>query len=215
MRNPRLVAAAALLALCSGAQAQIALSESFNDVTALAGSGWLLVNTSAAPLGTSWFQGNAGVFPAASGPADAYAAANFLGTGALTGAVSNWLITPQLQLQPGAGVSLAVRAAGGGLLDTLEVRLSTTGTAPADFSTLLGSYASTTDQGWVTRNWAVPLSAATPSYIAFRYVISDVATAGNYLGIDNVVITAVPEPTTSLLIGLGLAGLLARRRLAA
>jgi hypothetical protein len=78
---------------------------------------------------------------------------------------------------------------------------------------LIGSFSSSVDNGWVNQSFGATLAAVTPSYVAFRYVVADVATAGNYLGIDNVLITAVPEPTTTLLLGLGLAGLLVRRRL--
>ena len=208
--------AAALLCTPWAVQAQVALSESFNDVAALAGTGWLSVNTSASP-GTNWFQGNPGIFPAASGATDSYAAANFLGTTAASGPVSNWLITPQLSLGVGSNVAFDVRVAGAGFLDTLQVLISTTGTAPANFS-LLGSYSASTNSGWVPQTVLTGLGAETPAYIAFRYVINDVAVNGNYLGLDNVVITAVPEPTTALLLALGLAGLVGypfRRRQAA
>jgi PEP-CTERM motif/Cleaved Adhesin Domain len=202
------------LVLCTSlaAQAQLALSEGFDDVAGLAAGGWSFVNTSPSP-GTNWFQGNSGIFNAASGAPDSYAAANFLGTSALSGPISNWLITPQLLLDPTSTVSLSIRTAGGNFLDRIEVRMSTTGTAPADFGTLVGSYSATTDEGWVTPTWAVNLSAPTPVYIAFRYAIDDVATGGNYLGIDDLAITAVPEPATGLLLGLGMAGLLCHRRL--
>jgi hypothetical protein len=207
------LAAAAVLCTGFAAQAQIALTQGFDNVAGLAGAGWTFLNASPSP-GTNWFQGNTGIFSAASGPANSYAAANFLGTTATTGAVTNWLITPQLLLDPTSIVSLQVRGAGEGFLDRLDVLVSTTGTAPADFS-VIGTYSTTVDEGWVARNFGAGLMSATPAYVAFRYSVADVATAGNYLGIDNLTITAVPEPTTTLLIGLGLAGLLARRRFSA
>ena len=56
----------------------------------------------------------------------------------------------------------------------------------------------------------------TEGRIAFRYVVDNVSTAGNYLGLDDVVITsAIPEPATYLLMGLGVAGLMLRRRFSA
>ena len=205
------ITVAAMLCIGFAAQAQVALAEGFANVADLPGAGWTIVNTSPLP-GTTWFQGNAGIFNAASGAANSYAAANFLGTTAATGPVSNWLITPQLVLDATSTVSFSARGGGDGFLDRLDVLISTTGTAPGNFS-LIGSYSSSVDNGWVNQNFGATLAAVTPSYVAFRYVVADVATAGNYLGIDNVLITAVPEPTTTLLLGLGLAGLLARRRL--
>ncbi len=214
MRFKQVVAAVAVTFSAFAAHGQIVvLAEGFNNVPGLSASGWTFANTSPSP-GQSWFQGNAGIFPAASGAANSYAAANFLSTSATSGPVSNWLITPQLLLDATSTVSLAIRVAGDGFFDRVDVLRSTAGTAPGDFS-LIGSYGSLTDQGWVNLSFGAALAATTPAYIAFRYTIEDVATAGNYLGIDNVSITAVPEPTTTLLLGLGLAGLLARRRFTA
>lgn len=208
-----MVVAAAVLGSGFAAQAQVVLAEGFENVTGLSASGWQLVNTSPSP-GSTWFQGNAGIFGAASGTPASYAAVNFLGTTAASGPITNWLITPQLQLDASSTVSLAIRTAGDGFFDRVDVLRSTTGTAAGDFS-LIGSYGSASDQGWINLSFGAALNAAAPAYIAFRYVVDDVATSGNYLGIDNVLITAVPEPTTTLLIGLGLAGLLARRRFSA
>ena len=212
----KLAVAAALVGTGLAAQAQIALAESFNDVVALAGTGWLALNNSPSP-GTNWFQGNPGIFPAASGASDAYAAANFLGTTAASGPVSTWLITPQLVLGVGSNIAFNVRVAGGGYLDTLQVLMSTTGTAPANF-TLLGSYSASTDAGWVPRTVLTGLAGQAQAFIAFRYVVDNVAVDGNYLGLDSLVINAVPEPATALLLALGVAGLIgyqSRRRQAA
>lgn len=207
MRLQQLAAAAGLCcALAAGsAQAGTILAEGFDDVSALAGAGWTFLNNSTSP-GVNWFQGNPGVFSAASGPADSYAAANFLGTTGLTGSVSNWLITPQIALDELSIINLSVRAAGEGFLDTLEVLVSTTGTTPASF-TLVGSYASTTDEGWVSLSFPAGLSGASLGYVALRYVVADVSVNGNFLGVDNLNVAAIPEPASLLLMGLGLAGL--------
>lgn len=209
-------AAAALVALLGAAgtaQAQVALAQNFDNVPALAASGWTFVNASTSP-GTNWAQGNPGIFQAATGGVDAFVGANFLGTTGPTGAVSNWLITPQLQLDATSRVSLQVRVAGEGFLDTLQVLVSTTGTALTDFSPI-GSYSASISQGWVPLSFSALLTGTTPAYVALRYVVDDVGLAGNYLGVDELVITAVPEPVSALLFGLGLAGLAgvqARRR---
>ena len=207
MRLQQLAAAAGLCcALAVGsAHAGTILSQGFDDVSALAGAGWTFLNNSTAP-GTSWFQGNPGIFLAESGAGDSYAAANFLGTTGATGTVSNWMITPQLSLDAFSVINLFARAAGDGFQDTLQVLVSTTGTAPADF-TLVGTYSSSVDNGWVPLSFSAGLASATQGYVALRYFVADVATQGNYLGVDNLAIVAVPEPGSVLLMTLGVAGL--------
>ena len=39
---------------------------------------------------------------------------------------------------------------------------------------------------------------------AFRYFVTDNSSNGDYIGIDSVVISAIPEPETTLLLALGL-----------
>lgn len=222
MRFHKLSAAAALAVLAAGVQAQ-GLTQGFDNVAALP-AGWTQVNNSAAPVGTSWFQGNSAIFTSFAGAADSYIAANFLATGATTGAVSNWLILPALTLDSTSTVSFRVRAAGDNYLDTVEVRFSPNGsstnvgsttTSVGDFTSLLGTYSSSTDAGWVNQTYSLGLGASTTGRLAFRYLVADVATAGNYLGIDSLVVTAVPEPATYALLGLGIAGLIVRRRTSA
>src|ERR1700690_2848835 len=71
--------------------------ENFDDINTLAGSGWVMTNNSS-PIGTTgWFQGNTAVFDAQAGPPDAYIAANF-NNAAFGGNISNWLMTPVLDL---------------------------------------------------------------------------------------------------------------------
>lgn len=217
MTIKQLLSGLAWVAAASGAQANTVLSEGFDDVAALSAAGWVQVNTSTAPLGNAWFQGNSGIFPAASGAANAYIAANFLSTGSAAGAVSNWLMTPTLSLDGTSELSFLVRTAGDGFLDRIEVRLSTNGASAnvADFSTLLGSFQASSDTGWVGLSYTLnSLDAPASGRLAFRYLVDNVATAGNYLGIDDVVVTsAIPEPTTYLLMSLGVVGLMLRRRL--
>lgn len=229
------------LASVGAAQAVTVLSESFNDVNTLPGSGWTQVNNSVSPVPGSWLQGNPGNFSAASGAANAYIASGFTATSANTGAISNWLILPTLTLDSSSELSFQVRNAGDGFLDKIEIRFSPNGsstnvgattTSVGDFTMLLGgftasgagspvvekgSFIATPDANtWIGLTFTLDnLSAPTTGRLAFRYVVSDVATAGNYLGIDDVVVTsAVPEPAAYLLMGLGVAGLLLRRRAA-
>ncbi|MDO9071902.1 MAG: choice-of-anchor J domain-containing protein [Rubrivivax sp.] len=219
MTIKQLMSGLALVAAASGAHANTLLSEGFDNVATLGASGWVQVNNSTAPLGSSWFQGNSGIFAAASGAPNSYIAANFLSTGSATGAVSNWLMTPELSLDSTGELSFLVRTAGDGFLDMIEVRLSTSGASAnvADFSTLLGSFQASSDTGWVGLSYTLyGVDTPTTGRLAFRYLVDNVSTAGNYLGIDDVVVTsAIPEPTTYLLMGLGVAGLMLRRRFTA
>lgn len=212
------------LVATGGAHALTALSQGFDDVTGLSAAGWTFINNSNTPLGTLWQQGNSGNFGSLSGAPDSYASANFLGTGQFDGAISNWLITPVLTLDSSSIVSFFVRVAGEGFLDRLEVRMSTNGASGnvgsgpmgvGDFTMVLGSFQSSADGGWLAQNYAVAsLVAPTNVRLAFRYMVDDVSSNGNFLGIDSLTVTAVPEPGTWLLMGLGTLGLLLRRRLA-
>jgi hypothetical protein len=193
-------------------QAAVVLSEGFESWSGVLAAGWQTVNLSPSP-GATWLPGNPDIFTAASGSPSSYASANFLSTTAASGPISNWLITPQLSLDATSTVSFDVRVVGLGFLDTVQVLVSTTGTAPGDFS-VVGSYGSSSADFWAAQSYTLGLSGATQGYVAFQYVVADVATAGDYLGVDNVTITAVPEPAGLALMGMGVAFLLARRRAA-
>ena len=212
------------LGFSSSAFADI-LTENFNSVSSLSGSGWVGVNNSNPPGFTGWFQGNSGIFGAQSGPADSYIGANFLNSD--SGNISNWLITPEMDLANAILLTFFTRTdPGSGFADRLEVRLSTNGASTdvgatdssvGDFTVLLLSINPTLDPDGYPSDWtqfSVALSGlgnGAQGRLAFRYNVSDTTVNGNYIGIDTVNVVATPEPATLSLLLLGVAALGSRR----
>lgn len=220
------ILAAVMLALSATGAARAGptlISEGFDNVGTLAAGGWVVENRSASPV-DNWFQGNAGVLPAQAGAADAYIAANFLLAG--SGPLSLWLITPQFDRSQAGTLTFYTRtdALNGFSADRLDVRLSTGGTASADFTSLLFSVNATgvvdgfpDDWMLVTVNYAAGALGDT-GRLALVYDVANVNDA-NYIGIDTLAVTVtgaaatVPEPMTLALSAAALAAMaLARRR---
>ncbi|MBI1324284.1 PEP-CTERM sorting domain-containing protein [bacterium] len=210
------------------------ITENFDNVTDLASKGWFMKNLSD-PLGvTGWFQGNADlyVFDAQAGPVNSYLAANFENV-ADVGTISNWAITPTNVYHNGDTFSFWTRtetASEWG--DRMEVRMSTNGASVdtgstalsvGDFSTLLLSINPDMVTTGYPDDWTKytitlsGLAGATTGRIAFRYFVTDAGPNGdfgNYIGIDTLQITTVPEPSTYALAAIGvlIAGVSGRRR---
>jgi hypothetical protein len=187
------------------------LVEGFENIETLVGNGWVTTNNSQ-PLGTTeWFQGDSNfgwlqaneVFPAQSGSARSYIAANFLsGNGSST--ISDWLLTPPLTLQNGGKFSFWTRTGAAPLFpDHLEVRMSTNGssqnvgttaTSVGDFATLLIDINPTyTTSGYplAWTNSVVTLSGldgTVTGRLALRYFVENGGPSGinsDYVGLDN------------------------------
>jgi hypothetical protein len=206
-----LIAAAALslaaaAPIAAHAAPVLVLNEDFAD---LSHSGWVPVNLSN-PVGEDWFQGN-GIFDAQAGAPNSYAAVNFTSAKSGIGTVDNWLISPTLTLSGTTTFSFFTRNSNEGLNDHLEVLFSSgSGTDTSSFTTLLkdiGPNNYPTD--WTSYSASLNFNGA--GRFAFHY-FGD-ADSLSYIGIDSVqVVTAVPEPSLSLMLGFGLGALALMRR---
>ncbi|WP_313914959.1 choice-of-anchor J domain-containing protein, partial [Tahibacter sp.] len=197
----------------------VTVDQGFDDITTLAGIGWLTSNNSL-PLGsTSWFQGNDTVFPAQAGPVTSYIGANFNNT---TGAntITNWLVTPLITFNGASSISFYTRGSpldGDDYADRLEVRLCTSApctsvspdaTALSSFPTVLKTINPTLTlnddptgaNGYPKSAWAQftltnanGLPTSGQGRIAFRYWVTSGGPSGansDFIGIDTVSITA-------------------------
>jgi hypothetical protein len=228
MGMSRVFAGSLFLVLASSSlQAGVILSEGFDNISTLAGSGWAIVNNSA-PVGTtSWFQGNPAIFSSQAGAPDAYIAANF-NSAAFGGNISNWLITPVISLQYNLQFVFYTRTeVGSAFPDRLELRLSTNGASTnvgatdssvGDFTNLLLSVNPTLSVGGYPEVWTqltanfVGLGVPASGRFAFRYNTPNDDNHADYIGIDTVSVTQdAPEPATVGLIALGLGAVASRR----
>lgn len=207
----RLACAALILAAALPAAAQpttpiVVLNEGFNDINTL--PSWSFVNQST-PQGQSWFQGNTSIFRSQAGPASSYIASNFLSALGGAGAIENWLITPALRLIGPSTLSFFARSERApGLNDTMEVLFSS-GTGLGDF-TVVGTVGAIETFPGSWRQFAANVDHDGIGRFAFRH-IGD-ASASNYIGIDTVNITTIPEPSAYLMLLAGLGGLALLRR---
>src|SRR5947199_6664623 len=103
---------ASFIVMAGTATASPLLVENFDNLAALSGSGWALVNNSQPAGSTGWFQGNAGVFSAQGGAPDSYVAANFAGAD-FGGNLSEWLISPMLSFDNGDTITFYTRTEAG------------------------------------------------------------------------------------------------------
>ena len=200
--------------LCSGAwgtaQADVLLSEGFDDVGTLAGQGWVFNNASVPPGPVdSWFQGDVETFEAQQGGANSYAASVFRAAQE-GGVLNNWLITPEFSTATTVLVSFWLRAEffpetsdqvrfgfSDGSSDLLDFALDTTVTVPTE--------------GWT--QYTVRLaSQGTGSTGRFGFQHFGAADLSNYVGLDSFSVTEVPEPSMAMILGLGLAGFAVARR---
>ncbi|MFC0131690.1 choice-of-anchor J family PEP-CTERM protein [Massilia eurypsychrophila] len=195
------------MGIAATAQAGSITVESFDSVAGLVTKGFILRNISTPMGATNWFQGDQNILTAQAGAPDTYIAANF-NNAAPGGSIDNWIITPEFSTRYSANISFFARAELlAGFSDTLSFGGSTGGTNAADF-TLMPEFTVSGDWMRFDYNFAAT-GADTMGRFAIRY--SGAADSANYVGVDTLTI-AVPEPSSSLMIGIGLLGLIAAYR---
>jgi hypothetical protein len=207
------ILAAALLA-AAGAHAATLLSEGFDDVATLAGSGWLSVNLDPDPaLTVDWFQGQSNIFESHSGALDSYIASNYSAAAPGT-TLENWLITPEFSTEQAGTVTFWLRgAADVGYVDTVRVGFSDGSTDTTQF--LLGTAIVATG-GWTeyTISYAAGGTGSTARFAIEHTGLEDLS---DYVGVDDVSVNTaatgvVPEPAGWATLAAGLLGLAALRR---
>ncbi len=216
VQNSLRVSIASLVSLAGMANAQD-FPQAFDDVVSLTSTGnWFQKNNSA-PGGVypDFLQGDDTIFSAQASAG--YLAASFQCTAGLN-TISNWFMTPALNLVNGQTFTFWTRTTDGTFPDRLQVRLSTNGFSTdcgtdalsvGDFGTLLLDINPTYLGGTgYPNNWTQysinisGLAGATVGRIAFRYFVEDGGPLGlrsDYIGIDEATFsgTVAPVPTGS------------------
>jgi subtilisin-like proprotein convertase family protein len=176
-------------------------------------AGWTIVNNSAPGGTTTWFQGNTANWNAYNGPANSYIMANYQNTNPnASGTISNWLISPVVNVKNGDQVSFWTRTAAGSIWpDRLEARLSTAGastnvgtttTSVGDFTTVLVTVNQNLTVGGYPESWTQftgtvsGVTGTVAGRVALRYFVTDggVGNNSNIIGVDQFEVTSSPPP---------------------
>jgi hypothetical protein len=208
-----LLCVACLCLLSFGSTFSQAINEGFSNVAGLTAAGWNQQNLST-PIGSNpnWVQGDPVNMPfsANSLPANSFISVNYNSVvGAAT--ISNWLITPMLNLNNGDVITFYTRGTGSIYADNLQVRLSTNGSSTnvgasnisvGDFSNLLLEINPTLNAALYPAIWTQytitisGLASPTTGRIAFRYFVPNGGPIGansDLIGMDDFVYTPVPS----------------------
>ena len=208
-----LLCVACVCLLSFGSTFSQAINEGFSNVAGLTAAGWNQQNLST-PIGSNpnWVQGDPVNMPfsANSLPANSYIAVNYNSVaGAAT--ISNWLISPMLNLNNGDVITFYTIGTGSVYADNLQVRLSTNGSSTnvgasnisvGDFSNLLLEINPTLTAALYPIIWTQytitisGLASPTTGRIAFRYYVPNGGPTGlnsDLIGIDDFVYTPVPS----------------------
>jgi len=179
--------------------------EEFDLVQDAIKRGWVMTNNSSPVGATTWFQGVTAVFSAPFSTLDgtSYVAANFNSTAQLGGTISNWLISPSVEIKGGDVIEFWTRNPSNVRADRLQVRLNAINdsydvgsgaTAFGNFSIIMldinADYGISYPSEWTKYTVTIPgIAARGKRRFAFRYFVEDAGLAGlrsNFIGIDRV-----------------------------
>jgi subtilisin-like proprotein convertase family protein len=197
-----------LALFCQFAFAQLLINENLNGLASIP-TGWVQKNQSF-PLGTSpfWRQGDPGTFYSYSGEPQDYISVNFNSI-AGTGTISNWLISPVIDIKNGDRFSFYTRTTDSSAIifsDRLQVRMSTSDTSlflginagdAGDFTRLLldiNPTYTTTGYPSVWTLQTITITGVTGTVrgrIALRYFVfgggpTNTSRRSDYIGIDDI-----------------------------
>jgi hypothetical protein len=201
--------ALAITGTMASAQAGYLVKEHFDNVNTLVNKGWVTTNASTPGGATGWFQGDQQQFSSFDGAPNSYIAANF-GNAPEGGIINNWLITPEFSLSEGVVVSFWMRAAeAAGFSDEVSFGFSDGSSALSSFEMLAPTTVST--DGWTLYKARIEKGAVTGNArFAVQYTGS--YESSNYIGLDRFAVAQIPEPSSILMLGAGVMGLVAARR---
>lgn len=200
----KMIAAVALAAMTMSAQAGVVVSEGFENVPALAASGWTFTNNGTpGGISSGWIQGTNTPFPAQAGGIDSFAAAAFFSAG-LGGMLDTWLITPVFDATNGVDISFYLRA-GDDPAYSDSLAYGFTGAAAA-----MTVVSAVPTDGWTLYNVHLDANLMGSTSFAFRYF--GAVDTSDYVGLDTLTVTELPEPAGIALFAAGLLGLGALRR---
>lgn len=201
--------AAALVGALASAHAEqyTFIDEGFANVPTLTSQGWKVLNPAGPGATQPWVQGDQTNFGARTGQPESYASS--LWSDSAGGSLASWLLTSAFSTEFDTEVSFWARGgAVDGYFDELTYGLVN---AAGDLSSLLPAATVTVLDDWTRYTFKIDAQGAGASA---RFALGHVGDpdTSNIVGVDDLRVAQVPEPSTWALAGVSLLGLMAARR---